>query len=131
MMAFDMMISMTLAIAAAAVGLINTLIWIRLANKVTDSTVQAKFMYFALVTMLLSSGEIVFVIRKGMKLTGGMLEYIQYGFIVAGFLAFMLSARLHLRVSEMYGVFSRPASGRTKAKNTGKGKSKIKDKIRA
>lgn len=131
MIAFDMQIAIMLSIIAVAVGLFNTMIWIRLARKVTDGSVQAKFMYFALVTLLLASGEVVFAIRKSMGLTGGTFEYIQYGFIIAGFTAFLFSARLHLRVSETYGGFSTSAFGRIQARSAKKeatAKQALKDK---
>jgi len=118
MTSFDMLVAITLAIAAVAVGLTNTAIWIRLARKVSDHNVQSKFLYFALTTLLLASSETVFVLRQSRGLSGGTFEYIQYGFIIAGFIAFMLSARLHLRVSEVYGKkFSTPSFGRIKARS--------------
>ena len=112
-----MLISITLAIVAVAVGLINTAIWMQLAKKATDSITQTKFMYFALTTLLLASGEVVFVLRKSRGLTGGTFEYLQYSFMICGFVAFMLCARLHLKGSEVYGGFSTAPFGRVKARS--------------
>ncbi len=117
MIGVEMLVSIILATTAVIVGMITSAIWIRLGRRVSDHTIASTLLHYALVTFLLSSSEAVYVLRKSMDFTGDTLEYVQYSFIIAGFIAFMLTARLQLIVSQRHGRFSTPAFGRIKARN--------------